>query len=107
MKKVAFYTLGCKVNQYETDAMMELLKNAGYEIADFNDYADIYVINTCTVTAQSDKKSRQIINRAKRNNQSAKIIVTGCMAEEMKQQKNKIDGVDYILGNEERKNIQE
>ena len=88
MKKVAFYTLGCKVNQYETDAMRELFLEAGYEVSDFNNYADIYVINTCTVTAHSDKKSRQIINRARRNNESSKIIVTGCMAEEMKQQKN-------------------
>ena len=105
MKKVAFYTLGCKVNQYETDAMKEMFGKAGYEIVDFNDCADIYVINTCTVTAQSDKKSRQIINRARRNNINSKIIVTGCMAEETKQQNNIIKDVDYILGNEERKNI--
>ena len=105
MKKVAFYTLGCKVNQYETDAMRELFVVADYEVVDFNDYADIYVINTCTVTAHSDKKSRQIINKARRNNENSKIVVTGCMAEEMKQQKVAIDGVDYILGNEERKNI--
>lgn len=105
MKQVAFYTLGCKVNQYETDAMRDLFINAGYEVVDFEGVADVYVINTCTVTAHSDKKSRQIINRAKRSNKKSKIVVTGCMAEEMKQQKNIIDGIDYILGNEERKNI--
>ena len=74
MKKVAFYTLGCKVNQYETDAMRELFVAADYEVVDFNDYADIYVINTCTVTAHSDKKSRQIINKARRNNENSKPI---------------------------------
>jgi len=105
MKKVAFYTLGCKVNQYETDAMKDIFINEGYEVVDFNDCADIYVVNTCTVTAQSDKKSRQIINRARRNNINSKIVVTGCMAEEMKQQKSVIDGADYTIGNEERKNI--
>ncbi len=68
MKKVAFYTLGCKVNQYETDAMNELFRAAGYEIVDFNEAADVYIINTCTVTNIADRKSRQILHRAKKKN---------------------------------------
>ena len=66
MKKAAFYTLGCKVNQYETEAMTELFKKRGYEITDFSSPADVYVINTCSVTSISDRKSRQIIRRAKK-----------------------------------------
>ena len=68
MQKVAFYTLGCKVNQYETEAMTEIFKNEGYQITHFEDFSDIYVINTCTVTSMSDRKSRQIIRRAKKKN---------------------------------------
>ena len=102
MKKIAFYTLGCKVNQYETDAMKQMFSKKGYEIVDFLSLADIYIINTCTVTAMSDKKSRQMINRAKRTNKEAKVIITGCMAEELKQQKTILDGVDLIVGNEDR-----
>ena len=73
MQKVAFYTLGCKVNQYETEAMTEIFKNEGYEITHFEDFSDIYVINTCTVTSMSDRKSRQIIRRAKKKNPDAII----------------------------------
>ena len=66
MKKVGFYTLGCKVNQYETNAMIQLFEEAGFEIVDFDSYADIYVINTCTVTNMSDRKSRQFLRQAKK-----------------------------------------
>ena len=70
MKKVAFYTLGCKVNQYETEAMLELFEKVGYEKAETEDYADVHVINTCTVTHMSDRKSRQYIRRMKKKNQT-------------------------------------
>ena len=79
--KVAFYTLGCKVNHYETQAMEELFKNAGYEITPFEEAADIYVVNTCTVTQISDKKSRQMLSRAHTQNPDAMVVAVGCYAE--------------------------
>lgn len=105
MKKVAFYTLGCKVNQYETDSMKAIFENGGYEIVDFNAVADVYVINTCTVTAMGDKKSRQIIHLAKNNNENSIVIVTGCMAQGIIRDNKTIDGADIVIGNEDRKNI--
>lgn len=105
MKKVAFYTLGCKVNQYETDSMKAIFENGGYGIVDFDGYADVYVINTCTVTAMGDKKSRQIIHLAKNNNKDGVVIVTGCMAQGIIKDNKTIDGADIIVGNEDRKNI--
>ncbi len=75
-KQVAFYTLGCKVNQYETNAMIQQFKEKGYNIVPFEEKADIYVINTCSVTNISDRKSRQIIRRAKENNKNAYIVAT-------------------------------
>lgn len=105
MKKVAFYTLGCKVNQYETEAMSELFEKNGYTVCDFEDYADIYVINTCTVTSMSDRKSRQIIRRAKKMNGNAYIIVTGCYAQVAKDDVAKIEGVNLVLGAKERDKI--
>ena len=79
--KAAFCTLGCKVNQYDTEAMRELFENAGYEIVDFSEPADIYVVNTCTVTQTGDKKSRQMISRAHALAPEAKIIVAGCYSQ--------------------------
>ena len=79
MKKAAFYTLGCKVNQYETEAMAELFADSGYEIKEFTEVADVYVINTCSVTNMGDRKSRQIIRRAKKLNPNAVIAVTAVM----------------------------
>jgi len=78
MKKVAFYTLGCKVNQYETQALINIFKDAGYEIVDFSETADIYLINTCTVTSLSDRKSRQMIRRAKKLYSDSIVVVTEC-----------------------------
>ena len=105
MKTAAFYTLGCKVNQYETEAMTELFKNRGYEIVKFEDVSDVYVINTCTVTGMSDRKSRQIIRRAKKANPNAVIAVTGCYAQTAPEDILKIDGVNLIVGTNERHNI--
>jgi len=103
--KVAFYTLGCKVNQYETEAISEQFKDKGYQICDFDSYADIYVINTCTVTGMSDRKSRQIIRRAKKTNPDSFVIVTGCYAQTSPDDIKKIDGVNLIVGTEDKNNI--
>ena len=76
-RRAAFLTLGCKVNQYETDAMEEILEKAGYEIVSFKETADVYIINTCSVTNMADRKSRQMIHRAKKNNPDAIIVAAG------------------------------
>lgn len=105
IKRIAFYTLGCKVNQYETNGMMQKFKNAGYEIVNFAEKADIYIINTCTVTNMSDKKSRQIIRRAKEINKDSIVVVVGCYAQVAKDKLKDIEQIDLILGNEEKKDI--
>ncbi len=104
-KKVALFTVGCKLNQYETQAMGELLKKVGFERVDFKKPADLYLINTCTVTAQSDYSSRQAVYRAKRRSPSAKIILTGCYAELQSDFLKNLKGVNLVLGNEDKKNI--
>lgn len=106
-KKAAFYTLGCKVNQYETEAMTELFASGGYEIVHFEEKADIYIINTCSVTNMSDRKSRQIIRRAKKNNPKAIIAVTGCYAQTAANEVLSIDGVNLVIGTKGRKSIVE
>ena len=78
MKKVALHNLGCKVNAYETEAMQEMLEHAGYEIVPFQEGADIYVINTCTVTNIADRKSRQMLHRARKMNPDAVVVAAGC-----------------------------
>lgn len=105
MKTVAFCTLGCKVNQYETEAMTEMFKNSGYSVCKFEDVCDIYIINTCTVTGMSDKKSRQMIRRAKHNNPNAIVAVVGCYSQVSPEEVAKIEGVNLVLGTKERKNI--
>lgn len=107
MPTIAFYTLGCKVNNYETEAISELFSNAGYKRVDFNEIADVYVINTCTVTNTGDKKSRQIIRRAIRKNPEAIICVTGCYAQTKPNEISKIEGVDIIIGTNGREKIVE
>lgn len=107
MKKAALYTLGCKVNQYETEAMAELLKKSGYEITDFSQSADVYVINTCSVTNMGDRKSRQIIRRAKKTNPDAIIAVAGCYSQTAPEEILAIDGVNLVLGTQGRHNIAE
>ena len=105
MKKVAFYTLGCKVNQYETNAMIEKFIKSGYEIVNFDNIADIYVINTCTVTNMSDRKSRQIIRRVKQINPDSILVVTGCYAQVASKELSEIQEIDLIIGNTEKKDI--
>lgn len=105
MKKVAFHTLGCKVNKYETEAMEELFKSSGYEIVKEDDIADIYVINTCTVTNLSASKSRQFIRKAKRLNDNAVVAVVGCYSQVSPDEVAEIDGVDVIIGTNKRNQI--
>jgi threonylcarbamoyladenosine tRNA methylthiotransferase MtaB len=95
---VAFATLGCRVNHYETEAMAEKFIREGYEVTDFENFADVYVINTCSVTNMSDKKSRQIISRAKRRNKEAIIAAVGCYSQVAPGEVSKIEGVDVVLG---------
>lgn len=104
-KKVAFATLGCKVNKYETEAMSEMFKKRGYEVVGFDEISDIYVINTCTVTNIGDRKSRQMIRRAKHKNPHSIVAVTGCYAQVSPEEVKKIEGVNLVLGTNERKNI--
>lgn len=105
IKKVAFCTLGCKVNQYETNAMTEQFVSEGYEIVNFEEIADIYVVNTCTVTNMADKKSRQMLRRVKEINSKAILIAVGCYVQVAKEELEKIAEIDLILGNNEKKDI--
>ncbi|MDP3580912.1 MAG: tRNA (N(6)-L-threonylcarbamoyladenosine(37)-C(2))-methylthiotransferase MtaB, partial [Ignavibacteria bacterium] len=102
MPKVAFHTLGCKLNFSETSTIGDQFLNRGYEIVDYSAAADIYVINTCTVTDNADKECRQIVRRSLRNNPEAYIIVTGCYAQLRPDEIVKIDGVDAVLGSNEK-----
>ena len=103
--KVAFYTLGCKVNQYETNGMIQAFLEKGYELVDFSEKADIYVINTCTVTSISDKKSRQMIRRTKQLNPDAIVVAVGCYAQVAKDKLEEIKDIDLILGISEKTEI--
>lgn len=102
MSTVAFHTLGCKVNHYETEAIWQLFKEADYERVDFETNADVFVINTCTVTNTGDKKSRQVIRRAIRQNPEAVVCVTGCYAQTSPAEIMEIPGVDVVVGTQDR-----
>jgi len=104
MKTVAFHTLGCKVNQYDSEAMLSEFINAGYQHVAFDEKADIYVINTCIVTHTGERKSFQMIRRAKHNNRNAFIVVVGCLAQRDAEKLIK-EGVSLIIGNSDRKDI--
>ena len=106
MKRVSFYTLGCKVNQYETNAMIQKFKEAGYEIVNVNeDISDICIVNTCTVTNMSDRKSRQILRKVKEKNNDAIIIATGCYAQIAKKDLENMPELDIVIGNDEKIDI--
>jgi len=105
LKSVALYTLGCKVNQYETDAMATLFREAGFEVKPFNESADIYVINTCTVTNIADRKSRQMLHRAKKKNQESLVVAVGCYVQVAAEQIEKDVYVDLVIGNDKKKDI--
>ncbi len=104
-KTAAIYTLGCKVNQYESSAIGDLFRQAGYVIVDFEQPADVYVINTCTVTHLGDRKSRQIIRRAAKQNPAAVIVVTGCYAQTSPGEVLEIPGVDLVVGTRDKSRI--
>ena len=97
--KIAFYTLGCKVNQYESQAMSEKAAANGYEIASADEEADIYVVNSCTVTAESDRKTRQAVRRFKRNHPESIVVLTGCMPQAFPQDAERLEQADIVLGN--------
>lgn len=105
MKKVAFHTLGCKVNTYESNAMLKIFNEAGYQEVSFKDIADVYVINTCTVTNTGDSKSRQMIRKAIRKNSQAVICVVGCYSQIAPEEIKQIEGVGVVLGTQHRKDI--
>ncbi len=98
-KKAALHNLGCKVNAYETDAMQQLLEDAGYEIVSFSDAADVYIINTCSVTNMADRKSRQMIHRAKKRNADAVVVAAGCYVQTCTEQVLQDLSVDIVIGN--------
>ena len=105
MKTVAFHTLGCKVNTYETEAMQQLMESAGYRCVEFTERADVYIVNTCSVTNIADRKSRQMLHRARKMNEDAIVVAAGCYVESAK---NKIDedlSIDIIVGNNNKNDI--
>lgn len=104
-KRVSFITLGCKVNQYETNAMMQKFQENGYEIVEIDNVSDICVVNTCTVTNMSDRKSRQALRKVKDKNKDAIIVATGCYAQSSKEELEKMPEIDVVLGNEEKRDI--
>ena len=104
-KTVAFCTLGCKVNQYETNAMIQGFMKEGYTIVEFDEKADIYIVNTCTVTNMADRKSRQMLRRVKELNPDSILVAVGCYAQVAKDELEKIPEIDLILGTNEKKNI--
>ena len=104
-KRVSFITLGCKVNQYETNAMMQKFQENGYEIVEIDNVSDICVVNTCTVTNMSDRKSRQMLRRMKEKNPSTIVVAVGCYAQVAKEELSKIPEIDLVLGNNEKVEI--
>lgn len=99
MKKAALHNLGCKVNAYETEAMQNMLEKAGYKIVPFTDKADVYVINTCSVTNMADRKSRQMLHKAKKNNPDSIVVATGCYVQTKEQEAVQDLAIDIIIGN--------
>ena len=106
-KKVAFLTLGCKVNQYETNAMIQDFIKNGYELVEFDEKADVYVVNTCTVTNMADRKSRQMLRKVKELNANAILVAVGCYAQVAREDLEKIPEINLILGTNEKKDIVE
>ena len=105
MRKAALHNLGCKVNSYETEAMQELLENAGYEIVPFAEGADVYIINTCSVTNIADRKSRQMLHRAKKLNPLAVVVAAGCYVQAAGEELKKDEAVDLVIGNNKKTDL--
>ena len=103
MRKAALHNLGCKVNAYESEAMQELLEENGYEIVPFGESADVYVINTCTVTNMADRKSRQMIHKARKLNPDAVVVAAGCYVQTRGGEAD--DGIDIMIGNNRKKDL--
>ena len=101
--KAAIYTLGCKVNQYESKALMELLQKEGF--VEVNSGADVCIINTCAVTAESERKARQTVRKAIKDNPGAYVLVTGCASQIHQKEFSAIEGVDFVNGNREKKEL--
>lgn len=104
-KTVAFLTLGCKVNSYETDGMKRLFSEAGYEIKEFEEQADVYIINTCTVTNIADRKSRQMLHRAKKKNPDSIVVAVGCYVQAAAETLEEDDAIDLVIGNNKKNEI--
>ena len=104
-KKAALHNLGCKVNAYETEAMQQILENAGYEIVPFTEYADVYVVNTCSVTNMADRKSRQMLHKAKKMNPGAVVVAAGCYVQAAKEEIEKDEAIDIVIGNNRKKSL--
>ena len=102
-KRVAFYTLGCKVNQYETESIKNQLIQKGYKETSFEEEADIYIVNSCTVTSVADRKTRNMLRRAKKLNPNSKVIVTGCYAQTNSKDLLELEEIDYVVGNRYKK----
>jgi threonylcarbamoyladenosine tRNA methylthiotransferase MtaB len=105
IKRAALHNLGCKVNAYETEAMQQLLEAAGYEIVPFTDQADVYIINTCSVTNMADRKSRQMLHRAKKTNPDAVVVAAGCYVQAAHEELKKDLSVDIIIGNNKKQDL--
>ena len=105
MKKVAFKTLGCRLNQYETDALASQFQTKGYHLVPFDESADVYVINSCTVTHQSDHKSRNFINQANKRNADSVLVVTGCMANNAKEELENREEINYVVENDQKTSV--
>ena len=105
MRKAALHNLGCKVNAYETEAMQELLEKNGYQIVPFQDEADIYIINTCSVTNIADRKSRQMIHRARKQNPDAVIVAAGCYVQARTDAGEKDENIDIVIGNNKKQEL--
>lgn len=103
--KIGYHTLGCKVNQYETQSITQMFENRGYETVDFDEIADIYIINTCTVTNVADKKSRQMLSKAKKHNPNAVVVAVGCYAQVADEKLKENTGIDLIIGNTKKNEV--
>ena len=99
MRKAALHNLGCKVNAYETESMRQLLEQAGYQIVSFEESADVYVVNTCSVTNIADRKSRQMLHRARKNNPNAAVVAAGCYVQTAQEQAQADGAIDILIGN--------
>lgn len=105
MRKAALHNLGCKVNSYETDAMAQLLEKAGYKIVPFSEIADVYIVNTCSVTNMADRKSRQMLHKAKKQNPDAVVVATGCYVQTAVDKVKEDLAIDIIIGNNKKKEV--